>query len=207
MDKHYSICVGRKFGSGGLEIATMAADRLGVKVYDKALLETASKKTGFGREFFDKADEEKTRRGLRSFFMSHLTEYGLSRNYLTSESLFKMQSETIKSIYEQEDCLFVGRCADYVLRDSSRLFSVFIAADMDDRIERICKKEGGISPEKARSIIREHDRKRASYYNYFTGRVWGDPDFYDICLNSSVLGYEKCVNLITALAKERLDIK
>ncbi len=139
--------------------------------------------------------------------MSHLTEYGLSRNYLTSESLFKMQSETIKSIYEQEDCLFVGRCADYVLRDSNRLLRVFIAADMDDRIDRICKKEGGISPEKARSIIREHDRKRAAYYNYFTGRVWGDPDFYDICLNSSVLGYEKCVNLITALAKERLDIK
>jgi len=92
-----------------------------------------------------------------------------------------------------------------VLRDSDRLLNVFIAAHMDDRIERICR-HADVTPRKAQSLIEEHDRKRSSYYNYFSGRVWGDPTYYDICLNSTVLGYEKCAEIIVSLAKERLKI-
>lgn len=206
MDKHYCICVGRKFGSGGRNIAGLVADKLGIKVYDRALLKTAAQESGFSEKFFEEADEEKTRHGLRSLFMSHMTDNGLSKNMLSNESIFKIQSEAIRKIHDSEDCVFIGRCSDYVLRDSDRLLNVFIAAQEDDRVNRICRHADGMTPQKALSLIEEHDRKRASYYNYFTGRIWGDPAFYDICLNSSTLGYEKCADIIVAMAKERLGI-
>ena len=149
-----------------------------------------------------------TRKGLRSLFMNHLNgSNGMANNYLSNESIFNMQSEAIRKIHETEDCVFIGRCADYVLRDSGRLLNVFIAADMDDRVNRVCRHaEEGMSPSKALSLIEDIDRKRSSYYNYFTGRTWGDPAFYDICLNSTTLGYDKCAEIIVSLAKERLGI-
>ncbi|MBR4842110.1 MAG: cytidylate kinase-like family protein [Bacteroidaceae bacterium] len=207
MDNHYCICIGRKFCSGGRNIAALVAKKLNIKVYDRDLLKKASQSTGFSEEFFDKADEEKTRKGLRSLFLNHLTGSGLSNNYLSNESIFKMQSEAIRHIHEQEDCVFIGRCSDYVLRDSDRLLNVFIAASTDDRVDRICRHaDEDMTPPKALSLIEDIDRKRASYYNYFTGRIWGDPANYDICLNSSVLGYEKCATIITEIAKEKLGI-
>jgi len=207
MDKHYCICIGRKFCSGGRNVAALVADKLGVRMYDRDLLKKASQNTGFSEKFFDEADEEKTRKGLRSLFMGHLGSNGLANNYLSNESIFNMQSEAIRHIHEQEDCVFIGRCSDYVLRDSDRLLNVFIAATADDRVARVCRHAGeGMTPSKALSLIEDIDRKRASYYNYFTGRTWGDPANYDICLNSTVLGYEKCADMIVALAKERLGI-
>ncbi len=208
MDKHYCICIGRKFCSGGRNIASMVAERLDVKVYDRDLLKMASRNTGFSEQFFEEADEEKTRKGLRSLFMSRFnSSNGFANNYLSNESLFNMQSDAIRKIHESEDCVFIGRCADYVLRESDRLLNVFIAADMDDRVDRVCRHaEEGMAPSKALSLIEDVDRKRSSYYNYFTGRIWGDPAFYDICLNSSVFGYEKCADIIVSLAKERLGI-
>lgn len=117
MDKHYCICIGRKFGSGGRNIASMVAKELGIKVYDHNLLKTASENTGFSEKFFEEADEEKTRKGLRSLFMNRFnSSNGFANNYLSNESIFNMQSEAIRKIHEQEDCIFIGRSADYVLR-------------------------------------------------------------------------------------------
>lgn len=207
MDKHFCICIGRKFCSGGRNVAAIVAERLGIRVYDRDLLKKAAQNTGFSEKFFDQADEEKTRKGLRSLFMGHLGINGISNNYLSNESIFKMQSEAIRHIHEQEDCVFIGRCSDYVLRDSDRLLNVFIAADTDDRIDRVCRHAGnGMTQSKALSVIEDIDRKRSSYYNYFTGRTWGDPSNYDICLNSTTFGYDKCADMIITLAKERLGI-
>lgn len=207
MDKHYCICIGRKFCSGGRNVAAIVAQKLGVKVYDRDLLKKAAQNTGFSEKFFDEADEEKTRKGLRGLFMNHLSSNGLSNNYLSNESIFNMQSDAIRNIHETENCVFIGRCADYVLRDSDRLLNVFIAADIDDRVARVCRhSDEGMTPSKALSLIEDIDRKRSSYYNYFTGRTWGDPAVYDICLNSTTLGYEKCADIIVSLAKERLGI-
>lgn len=207
MDKHYCICIGRKFCSGGRNVAAIVAQKLGVKVYDRDLLKKAAQNTGFSEKFFDEADEEKTRKGLRGLFMNHLSSNGLSNNYLSNESIFNMQSDAIRNIHETEDCVFIGRCADYVLRDSDRLLNVFIAADIDDRVARVCRHaDEGMTPSKAFSLIEDIDRKRSSYYNYYTGRTWGDPAVYDICLNSTTLGYEKCADIIVSLAKERLGI-
>ena len=111
------------------------------------------------------------------------------------------------NIHEREDCIFIGRCADYVLRDCDRMLNVFIAANLDDRVDRICRHAGDeLNQRKALSLIEDIDRRRSSYYNYFTGRTWGDPAVYDICLNSTVLGYEKCAEIIATLATERLRI-
>ena len=208
MDKHYCICIGRKFCSGGRNVAAIVADRLGIKVYDRDLLKKAAQDTGFSEQFFAEADEEKTRKGLRSLFMNHLNgSNGMANNYLSNESIFNMQSDAIRKIHETEDCVFIGRCADYVLRDSDRLLNVFIAADINDRVARVCRHAGeGMSESKALSLIEDIDRKRSSYYNYFTGRTWGDTAVYDICLNSTTLGYEKCADIIVSLAKERLGI-
>ena len=207
MDKHYCICIGRKFCSGGRNVAAIVAQKLGVNVYDRDLLKKAAQNTGFSEKFFDEADEEKTRKGLRGLFMNHLSSNGLSNNYLSNESIFNMQSDAIRNIHENEDCVFIGRCADYVLRDSDRLLNVFIAADIDDRVARVCRHaDEGMTPSKALSLIEDIDRKRSSYYNYYTGRTWGDPAVYDICLNSTTLGYEKCADIIVSLAKERLGI-
>ena len=207
MDKHYCICIGRKFCSGGRNVAAIVAEKLGIKVYDRDLLKKAAQNTGFSEKFFDEADEEKTRKGLRSLFMNHLSSInGLSNNYLSNESIFNMQSDAIRKIHETEDCVFIGRCADYVLRDSDRLLNVFIAANLDDRVARVCRHAEGMTESKALSLIEDVDRKRSSYYNYFTGRTWGDTAVYDICLNSTTLGYEKCADLIVSLAKEKLGI-
>ena len=207
MDKHYCICIGRKFCSGGRNVAAIVAEKLGIKVYDRDLLKKAAQNTGFSEQFFDEADEEKTRRGLRSLFMNHLSSNGLSGNYLSNESIFNMQSEAIRKIHESEDCVFIGRCADYVLRDSDRLLNVFIAADIDDRVARVCRHaDESMTPSKALSLIEDIDRKRSSYYNYFTGRTWGDSAVYDICLNSTTLGYDKCAEIIVSLAKDKLGI-
>ncbi|MBP5348106.1 MAG: cytidylate kinase-like family protein [Bacteroidaceae bacterium] len=207
MDKHYCICIGRKFCSGGRNVAALIADELGIKVYDRDLLKKAAQNTGFSEQFFDEADEEKTRKGLRGLFLNHLSSNGLTSNYLSNESIFNMQSDAIRHIHEQEDCVFIGRCSDYVLRESDRLLNVFIASDMDDRVARVLRHaDEGMTESKALSFIEDIDRKRSSYYNYFTGRTWGDPAVYDICLNSSTLGYEKCAQIIVALAKERLGI-
>ena len=207
MDKHYCICIGRKFCSGGRNVAAIVAQKLGVNVYDRDLLKKAAQNTGFSEKFFDEAEEEKTRKGLRGRFMNHLSSNGLSNNYLSNESIFNMQSDAIRNIHETEACVVIGRCADYVLRDSDRLLNVFIAADIDDRVARVCRHaDEGMTPSKALSLIEDIDRKRSSYYNYYTGRTWGDPAVYDICLNSTTLGYEKCADIIVSLAKERLGI-
>lgn len=189
-------------------MATIVAERLGIRVYDKDLLKKAAQEAGFSEKFFEEADEEKTRKGLRSLFMSRFNSTnGFSSNYLSNESIFNMQSDAIRKIHETEDCVFIGRCADYVLRDSDRLLNVFIAADMDDRVARVCRHAGpDMTQSKALSLIEDIDRKRSSYYNYFTGRTWGDTAVYDICLNSTTFGYEKCADIIVTLAKEKLGI-
>lgn len=206
-NSHYSICIGRKFGSSGRNVAHIVANELGIKVYDNNLLKSASEETGFSEQLFEEADEEKTRKGLLSLFKSHLTDSGFTANYLSNESIFNMQSEAVRKIHEREDCIFIGRCADYVLRNTDRLLTVFIAASIEDRVDRIVRHTSSeITPKKARAFIDDIDRKRAQYYNYMSGKVWGDPACYDICLNSSTLGYEKCAQIIVEMARERFGL-
>lgn len=205
MDAHYAININRQICSGARTVAKFIASELDINVYDKTLLKSASEASGFDQEFFRKSDEETSRKRLRSLFLSHLTDGGMSRNYTSNESMFKLQSDAIREIHSKEDCIFIGRCANYILRDSDRILNVFLTANAEDRIRRVCDNRH-CSERQARSLIEDADRKRASYFNYYTGRNWGDAATYHLCLSTSVFSEERCAEIILDIARKKLSI-
>ena len=143
MNEHYVINLGRQLGSGGKEIGEKLAKELGIAFYDKELINLASKESGLCKEFFEKADEKASQSLLGGLFGSRfpfITEGAYPYNsYLSNDSLFKIQSDVIRQLAEQQSCLFVGRCADYILRDHPRCCNVFVSASPEARIERLMR--------------------------------------------------------------------
>jgi cytidylate kinase len=208
MNNNYSINIGRQFGSGGHEIGQKLATLLGISFYDKELIRLASQKSGVKEEFFEKADEKEPYRlftGLMGL-QNYLTDEPFSGYYLSNETLFKIQSDVIRSLAEQKSCVFVGRCADYILQEKPRCLNIFISADIYDRIKRIAK-INNVSEENAESLIKKTDRKRSRYYKFFSGKVWGAAGSYHLCINSSVLGVDETVNLIRDFASKRFGLR
>ncbi|MBQ9651061.1 MAG: cytidylate kinase-like family protein [Prevotella sp.] len=190
MDK-IIINVGRQIGSGGRAVARLLAEEFGCKFYDREILNLAAKESGFSEKFFEQIDENKG--FLRSLFrsvhpmLSHGTDmYG---NQFSQEGLFRFQSIAILKAAQEGSCVFVGRCADYILRDMDNVVNVFITADMEDRINAVSSRLG-CGEEEARKKIVQGENHRASYYNYYTGKKWGHSDGYDLCVNTSRLGIE-----------------
>ena len=196
--------IGREFGSGGKDIGTALADRLGIKCYDKELLKEASKQSGFCAEIFENHDEKPTNSFLYSLVMDTYSFGGYtSAPFLDmplNHKVFLAQFDTIKKIAEKESCVIVGRCADYALADDPYCINIFIHADLDHRVERISKKMN-LPVNKAKDMIQKTDKQRASYYNYYTSKKWGDSRSYDLTLDSGRIGVEGCVELILAYQK------
>lgn len=196
MDKHLIINVGRQIGSGGRAVAKLLAQAFGAQFYDREILELAARESGFAPEFFEKNDEHKG--FLRSLFNLHAPNMGSSTFYtsdFSQEGLFKLQSDAIRKAAEEADCVFVGRCADYVLRDNPACFNVFITASMDFRINHVCERHG-CSRDEARRMIEKGEQERASYYNYYTGKRWGHAESYHLCVDASLLGVEATARYI-----------
>lgn len=205
-DKKIIINVGRQLGSGGRVIASMLAKDFGCKFYDKELLNLAAKESGFCETFFEQNDEQKG--FLKSFFYAHmpfLSGSSFYSNKLSQESLFQFQSDAIRKAADEGSCVFVGRCADYVLRDYKNTASVFITADLDERVERVAKRHG-CGKETAMKIITDRESERSTYYNYYTGKKWGYSASYDLCINSSILGMERTEELIKEFIKNKLGL-
>ena len=184
------ISVGRQLGSGGRTIAKMLADEFGCKFYDREVLNLAAKESGFSEEFFEKNDERKG--FLDQIFHIHIpliSDTSFYDNGLSQENLFRLQSDAIRKAATESPCVFVGRCADYVLREHRKMVTVFVTADIDERIKNVCHRLN-CSPDEARKLIESREDTRSSYYNYYTGKRWGDSSSYDLCINSSVLGLE-----------------
>ena len=184
------ISVGRQLGSGGRTIAKMLADEFGCKFYDREVLNLAAKESGFSEEFFEKNDERKG--FLDQIFHMHVPFISDSSFYgsgLSQENLFRLQSDAIRKAAEESPCVFVGRCADYVLREHKNIATIIITADIEERIANIQKRHN-CSPEEAKKIITNKEDTRSSYYNYYTGTTWGSSASYDLCVNSSRLGLE-----------------
>ncbi|GHU70668.1 cytidylate kinase [Bacteroidia bacterium] len=198
---NYIITIGRQLGSGGKQIGELLSQKLGIPCYDKELIHLASRESGLGKEFFEKADEKSSFSlfgsyfGFRSGYMG-----GGSGNYLTNENLFQIQSEVIKELAGKESCIFVGRCADYILRNHPHRLSVFISANLDDRERRI-RTSRNINEKEALILIEQTDKKRSGYYNYYTNKTWGMATSYDLCVNSSVFGIEKSIEMIEEYVK------
>lgn len=204
--KNIIINVGRQLGSGGKVIAKMLADDLGCVFYDRELLNLAAKESGFCETFFEQNDEKKG--FFKSLFHIHvpyISDNCFYNNKLSQESLFQFQSDAIRKAAMEHSCVFVGRCADYVLRDFNNTVSVFITADLEQRIERICKRHGCDEAE-AGKIIESKESCRSSYYNYYTGKTWGSSASYDLCVNSSRLGIEGTAEYIKDFVAETLKL-
>jgi cytidylate kinase len=201
------INIGRQIGSGGRIIAKQLAEEFNCKFYDKELLNLAAKESGFSERFFEQNDEQKG--FLRSLFHVHvplLGENNFYHNNFSQESLYLFQSEAIRKAAEEDNCVFVGRTADYVLRDSKDTVNIFITASMDQRIQRVCKRHG-FDRATARKYIHSKEEDRASYYNYYTGKRWGHSESYDLCINSSILGIEATERFLADFIRQRFGLK
>jgi len=200
----YIITIGRQLGSGGKQAGVLLSGRLGIPCYDKELIQMASKESGLCPDVFEQADE---RHRFSMFggeiFSSRSSYFGNGRqNLLGGETLFKIQSDIIRNLAEKSSCIFVGRCADYILREHPRLLRIFISAEMTDRIRRLTD-DLGISEKEARTRIEQTDRKRADYYNFFSNKTWGAAKSYDLCMNSSVFTLDEIADVVCSFATRR----
>lgn len=191
--EHTIINVGRQFGSGGKRVASALSEKLGIPVYDNELIAEAAEQSGYSKDLFTKSDERKSVFTLSNIFGT-TNRYSVGESYLNDNQLFKMQSEVIRNIAAKGSAIFVGRAADYVLRDMECL-DVFISAPMEDRKKMVAEREG-ISLEAAESMIVKKDRKRQDYYNFFTFGNWGVASNYDLCIDTSILGIEGTADFI-----------
>ena len=191
--------IGREFGSAGYEVGRLLAERLGVKLYDKNLLAQAAKDSGFCEEIFENHDEKPT----NSFLYSLVMDTYSGGNYSSAPFLdmplnhkvFLAQFDAIKKLAERESCVIVGRCADYALEDNPYAVSVFIKASLDERVQRI-KRIYELNDSKAADLIQKTDKRRASYYNYYSSKKWGEAKSYNLCIDSGLVGIDGAIDMI-----------
>ena len=198
------ITIGRQFGSVGREIGEKVAEYFGIKCYDKELLTRAAKESGFCEEMIQNHDERPTNSFLYNLVMDTYS-FGYNASSFVdmpiSHKVFLAQFDTIKKIADEGPCVIVGRCADYALADNSNSLHIFIYADEETKTKRIMKKYE-LSETKAKDMCIKKDKQRQSYYNYYSSKKWGRADSYDLCINSSVLGVEGTVKLITQYVED-----
>jgi cytidylate kinase len=191
--------IGREFGSGGKLVGEKLSERLGIKLYDKELLAQAAKDSGFCEEIFENHDERPTSSFLYSLVMDTYSINGYnSAPFLDmplNHKVFLAQFDTIKKIAASESCVIVGRCADYALADNPECLNIFIHSNLEDRI-KIVSKRMNLTENKAKDLIAKQDKQRASYYNYYTSKKWGDSTSYNLSLDSSKIGIDGCVDMI-----------
>lgn len=203
----FIINIGRSLGSGGRAIGHILAKDFGIAYYDREILNLAAKESGFCAEVFERNDEKnrflRTLGNIIPFIGGGATYYD---NELSNENLFRIQSEAIRKAAADHSCIFIGRCADYVLRDNPRCVNVFITANMEDRIASVMK-WNNCTAEKAQEIIEKGDSERASFYNFYSSGTWGAASTYHLCINSSVLGIEETAVLIKNFVIQKLNLQ
>ena len=203
----YVITIARQYGSGGRTIGEMLADKLGIHFYDKELMKLASEDSGINERLFNTADEKVKQSVFSKMFKTEKAYTGEvispeSDGFVSDDNLFNYQAKVVKELAERENCVIVGRCADYVLKDYDHVLSVFIHGPKDFCMQEAAKKINLTGKELERFIAKT-DKERADYYKYYTGRDWTDARNYDLCLDSSKLGFERCVEEIIAYMNVR----
>ena len=208
----FVINVGRQLGSGGRSIGQELAKRFSIKYYDRKLLEIASKQSGLNEKFFEEADEKASKSlggsglfGSRFPFVADAALF-CGSNYLSNDELFKIQSDVIRDLANEESSLFVGRCADYILRNHPRCINVFVSASMGARIKAFQSRNENVTENQARDILIKADKKRSTYYNYYSNKEWGVASTYHLCIESSVLGLAKTTDFIESFIREKLGV-
>lgn len=204
MDR-FVITIARGYGSGGRTIGKMLSEELGIPYYDRELLRLASDDSGINQKLFAKADE-KLKRSLLFKIASNVYKGELippdSDDFVSNDNLFNYQAKIIKELANTESCIIIGRCADFILKDYDNVVKVFVHAPFEDCINTL-EEMTGRSEKEIEKQISSIDKHRAEFYKYYTGRNWEDAKNYDLCLNSSKLGFQKCVEIV----KSYLDIR
>lgn len=191
------ISIGRQFGAGGRAVGRKLAEKLGIDYYDKELILEAAKDFGFAPEFFEKTDEQSASfsGNVLQWVESLVTGGFQTKNFLSQDTLFEMQSSAIKRLAKEKSCVIVGRCSDYVLRDNPNCISVFLHSSDDDRADRISQRIH-ISKEEALAKMEIEDKRRAAYYNFYSNKTWGMCCTYTLSINVSTLGIDGTVDFI-----------
>lgn len=204
MDKNIVISIGRQFGAGGRRVGQALAKELGIAYYDKELIMEAAKEFGFAPVFFEENDEKSASfsGNVLQWMESFVTNGFGSKNYLSQDTLFEMQSEVVRKVAEKHSCVIVGRCSDYVLRDYPNCVSVFLHSSDEDRVQRI-RERSGLTAEEAIAKMRMEDKKRAAYYNFYSSKTWGESATYTLSIDVSSIGVEQTVQLIMFYLRQR----
>ncbi|MBO7318263.1 MAG: cytidylate kinase-like family protein [Bacteroidales bacterium] len=205
MNSNLIITIGRQFGSGGREVGKIVAELLGINYYDKELILEASKASGLCTECFERVDEKAPNRFFNALSMGWLSgASGMPSGGWSEDMIFKVQSDVIRDIADKHSAVIVGRCADYILREHPGCVSVFIHANEDDCVRRIIARNSGVNESEARTLAQKRNKIRASYYNFYTDKVWGDGASYDLSINSSAIDARAVAKLIVDFAKMKL---
>ena len=199
MDDRIIISIGRQYGSGGREIGKRLAEMFNIGFYDKELITLAARESGFSEEILKENDENHNGSFLYSLVMGTYTG---GDNLPLNHKLFLAQFDTIKKLASEKSCVIIGRCADYALEYNPNCLKVFVHADIDSRIKRAID-EYGVSPDKVEDVIKKTDKKRESYYNFYTGKKWGLMQNYDLTINSSFSGIDGAVAAIADVVRAR----
>lgn len=208
MSEKYVITIARGYGSGGRTIGKLLSKNLGIPFYDREIIYMASEDSGINLELFGKLDE-KVHKGIFDPPTKKYTGKLIppeSSDFVSDENLFNYQAKIIKELADKESCIIVGRCADYVLKDRTDVASVFVWAPMENCIKNVMALEP-LNEKEAEREIKKIDRYRREYYRYYTGKEWDDYTNYELCLNSALLGFDKCAECIKSFVEIKLDIK
>ena len=203
MAKKIIITIARQYGSGGREIGERVAKILGIPLYDKEIITDAAAKGSLDEDIIKKVDESAANSLLYTLAMgSNILGTTMHFGYKMplNDKLFILQSEVIKEYAKEGSCVIIGRCADYVLRDEPNILRLFIHGDLDHRQKRVAERHPELKATQIIDVINKTDKRRSSYYNFYTGNKWGKFDNYDMTINSSTLGLEHTAQAIAAAA-------
>ncbi len=201
MDKKI-ITISREFGSGGRTIGRKVAEKLGIPFYDKELVEQIAVESGFAPQFVEEHGEHSPGKSFFSYAFAHQGVPGVMNGLSTADFLWNIQCNVILQLAEKGPCVIVGRNADYILKDRKDCLHTFIHADMAYRADRIVRLYGE-SEKSPEARLQEKDKRRRVNYQHYTGRSWGTAQNYDICLDSSTIGIDECVDIIVSLAQSK----
>ncbi len=208
MAKKVIITIARQYGSGGREIGGKVAEALGIPLYDKEIIKDAAAQGDLHIDVAKKADETAANSLLYTLAMgSNVLGTSMAFGYKMplNDKLFILQSDVIKNYAKEGSCVVIGRCADYVLREEPDLLRVFIYGDLEHRKARVAERHPELKSSQIVDAINKTDKRRSSYYNFYTGNKWGKYDNYDLAVNSSSIGIEGAARLIAAVAKAKMD--
>ena len=198
-----TITISRQYGSGGRHIAALLSEKMGVPCYDSKFLPKEAERHGISQEIIN---EFKGKTSLLYAIGVMMSEESQDKKRLTiPEKMFHAQKETVKRLAQEGPCIFVGRCADYVLKDNPNVVSVFVHADEKFCLDRAMERNS-MTEKEMKKYIEKTDKFRGDFYRYHTGHEWADARNYDLCLNSGKLGFQKCVEEIKAYIKIRFDL-